>query len=213
MNERRLEVVVHNRETDLSSYIEAHRIDLENTVCTEFGFLGMLRSMDVLSHEQSAAIESMPGGVYPKVKQLFDFVIGMLEHKVLKFLEALENTHQKLISNYIRSKGKRRREYGDDRPLIMSTELNLIDQNWYELDTRLDIQAGLLNELFSKEVLSHQEKQSIKSTEQLLSITRRKNIADFKKFRRCLTDTKQQHIASLLMPQDTEGPLHFKAGV
>ena len=83
--------------------------------------------------------------------------------------------------------------------------IRLIQTNYRLLSEKLDLDNGLLSELYSKEVITHREMEAIKAektsydrNEKLLNILRRKSEAKFQQFIVALRATNMAELAAVL---------------
>lgn len=102
---------------------------------------------------------------------------------------------------------------GDDqlnanRPLTLA-ERHKIRTNSKFFEEYINLEDGLLDELFAADVISNYHKQSINASkvpfernQRLLSIIERRGVVQYKQFLQCLRITRQGHVAQVL---ETDG--------
>lgn len=196
---------------DRTAVIRKLSNDLIDTVDVHHGLIDLLFSRSVLTNRQIENIKSRPTD-FGRVKELLDCVARLDADKQEMFLVTLEKTQQRHVSNFIRMNG--RRSATDDWPLTQSRrEVETLDRLKSKLIELIDPRNGLLQELFSVGCINSRQKQKLEidvmsdaeRNELLLDILRRRSVADYYKFVRCLTVTKQHHVVSLLVPEVAAG--------
>jgi Caspase recruitment domain len=90
--------------------------------------------------------------------------------------------------------------------------------NWRTLLTSIQLNSGLIDEMFAKGCISIRQRNSITcqhpaeaSITKLLEIVYRKSLAAFDSFINCLKSTAQQHVAHLLTTDSGNNVLQFIA--
>jgi hypothetical protein len=79
-----------------------------------------------------------------------------------------------------------------------------LDINWRELTDSIQCDIAFIAALFSERCITLSQKTAIEQEEEpkrgeiLLSVIRRKSLAEFRIFLKCLEDTKQDHVLALL---------------
>ena len=83
--------------------------------------------------------------------------------------------------------------------------IQLIRTNYSVLSERIDTDSGLLAELYSKDVISHREMETVRAgrtlyhrNEELLNVLRRKDEAKFQQFVAALRATSMNELADML---------------
>ena len=90
-------------------------------------------------------------------------------------------------------------------PYNAPQHIKLIRMNYKALSERMDTDSGLLAELYSKDVISHREMETIKAgttsydhSEELLKVLMRKDEMKFQQFVAALRTTNQNELADML---------------
>jgi len=93
----------------------------------------------------------------------------------------------------------------DDLCPLDDQRLDSLTNNWTQLTEMIELQYGLLAELYSAKCVTARQKEHIlaaegssKQNDRLLNIMRRKSVADFKQFIKLLAKTGQHHLMALL---------------
>jgi hypothetical protein len=175
-----------------------HVIDLRN------GLIDVLRNKGVLSVEQVEVIRSRPTET-SEISLLLDYAVSLSGAGRKECLDALNETRQTHVANYLRARGSREATHGDDWPVLHDKSWEAVGQNWHRLIELVDTRCGLLDELLSVGCINDRHRESVMAEKTnsakndcLLSIMRRRSISDFKNFIQCLLKTKQHRVASLL---------------
>ena len=125
-------------------------------ITTQYGLLDVLVSNEVLTYGQVSLIKEKDSSSGQVIQLLEEITRQFLsEGRKEAFLNALDQTHQKHVSNYLRGKGKRAAEYGDDWPLYYGTESHSITVNNSKLIGLIDPRNGLMDEIFSAECINN----------------------------------------------------------
>jgi Caspase recruitment domain len=190
-----------------SSFITKETDNLTYVIATEYGLLDVLVSNGGLTYEQVYLIKEKDSHISEVRQLLQEITTKGQEGKKEAFLNALDQTGQKHVSNYIRGKGERAAEYGDDWPLYFCTAYSTIAAKYSKLAELLDPRNGLLDEMFSANCINKRQKHSIedeatdeKQTITLLQCIYRGSLASYNAFIHCLSRTKQHQVVSLLKP-------------
>ena len=192
----------------LSVDIGATTKELISLIDLESGLLAKLISNKVITHQQLDEINS-EANTANKISCLLRHVIPLTYEQHKSFLEALENTGQKHVANYIRSGGRRPESEYDvtDWPMSLAAneEIEKLDGSWSDLLELMDLGNGLMDELLTHQFVNTSQQQAIESqktdvakNERLLCILRRKSFTDYNIFVECVVRTNQSHIAALL---------------
>jgi len=199
---------------EISSNIEQFINELERIMDIQYRLFDRITSTNILSNDQITRIKEKDTN-RQKVRQFLEEVIKepFSDEKKTKFFEALDQTQQQHVSNFIRGKGQRVTEYKDDWPLLYCfTELQSMDTNKSSFIDLVDAKNGLLDELLTVGCIDHRKKHSVEASatdeaqnELLFEIIRRGSLANYRLFTQCLLETKQHPVLSLLEPNRAPG--------
>jgi hypothetical protein len=192
------------RET-LVAIIRTWREELKTFVDVEHGLLDQLVSHDVLTDDQVDLIQSKETHG-KQVGQLLDEIIQISSDQVIHFFQALDNTQQTHVSNFIRSNGCRAEECEENWPLQCDQRImRTLRQNRATLVELVDCDLGLLDVMLSEACISAQQSEYVKAAEtgskrneRLLRIVQRRSVNDFINFVKCLRQTKQNAAAAVI---------------
>lgn len=150
-----------------------------------------------------------------------DCILEYIRHKtrdeeVKDFMDALRNTEQSHVVNYILASGERLElNYGQERPLGVE-EMSRLRANGPFLLANLIITEVLLAKIVSSKCIKQQHLEHINSQKtqlnkivELLNILKRGSVAAFQKFIEALYDTRQDHVAEVLSKPGVAVPIHI----
>jgi flagellar biosynthesis chaperone FliJ len=127
-----------------------------------------------------------------------------------RFLEALNGAQQSHIAAYVKANGVYAAKDGDNWPLFASDKFILLQRSLEKLTDIIDVNCGLLDELFGEGVINNQQIRTMKNDQselrrnrELLEIMLRKSVGNFNRFIECLQRTNQHAAVSLLAPDVT----------
>lgn len=178
---------------------------IKSIIDVEHGLLDRMIDFDILTDDQMDTIKGESDKI---VDRLLELVARIPSEDVGHFFQALDDTQQTHVSNFIRANGCRAANYGDDWPLICNEELmKTLRRNRTTLIDLIDCNLGLLDEMLAagcinrrqNENVTHERTNSGKNG-RLLKIIKRGSVKDFNSFIRCLVKTKQDAAAALLAP-------------
>ena len=178
----------------------------------EDDLLVKLLSSAVLTNEQYERVKDQRTTL-KKIETLLAEILTELisDTSVTHFFLALDETHHKHVSNFIRSKGDYQEEFGDDWPL-RKQEMDRFDTGRDKIITNLDSVNGLLDEMFTVIGISKRLKgrlsdikDNAKRNEELCAVIRRGSRSSYVKFIECLKNTNQHQIVWIISPESSSG--------
>ena len=147
---------------DFSSFLKRKNHDLIFLMATQFGLLNVLESNQVLTVKQVSFIREKD--LYTsQVRLLLEEItrVTISTEKKEAFLNALDQTQHKHVDNYIRGRGKRAAEYGDDWPLLYCENgivPSRLSANKSKLVDLIDPRNGLLDEMLEVKCINNRQK-------------------------------------------------------
>ena len=127
-------------------------------MCSDF--LDVLVSIEVLTSEQFHFVQGKNTKT-DQVRQLLEEITGesLSDEKRKLFLNVVDQTQQKYVSNFIQGNGHRVAEHGDHWPLHECfTEVNRMRENRSRLSDLVDSRNGLLDEMFAAGCINSRQK-------------------------------------------------------
>jgi len=147
---------------EITSFIKRDMNNLMYMMKTQYGLLDELVSNNVLNTQQVSLIQEKDS-CSGKTRQLLEEITreSMSDETKETLFNALDQTQQKHVSNWIRGKGERVDEYGDLWPLWYSTEWRSMTANRSNLVTLIDPRNGLLDAMLSTDCVNVQQKHTV----------------------------------------------------
>jgi len=197
-------------EPNLGLFVKENIDKLAQIITTEFGLTYRLISGDKSMSSRTMADVERHFAYDDKATSLLYKICGRLDSKLhlQALFDALDLTHHRHVTNFIRGKGQRSADFGDNWPLRWCEAEELSFQNnRFNLAELIDSKNGLLNEMLALDCINDRMLQRIETyhtdtdrNEQLLAIVRRGSLADYNKFIQCLLQTHQHQVVSLIAP-------------
>lgn len=193
---------LYSRNAKLLNSLYSLRHELQTYIDIDHGLLDELEVRCVVSNEHIEVLRNKLT-IKQRVLRLFSYITVV---NMSQFIEALKNTQQCHIAEFIRKQGDLKAIIPGNWPMLAcKSKVDLIHQHWSELLSLLDAKTGLLQLLVNTGCLNFQHKEHIEGldsnmgrNEELLCIICRKSVIDYKKFLDCLLTTKQYYAARLL---------------
>ena len=172
------------------------------------GLLVCLRSRNVLNESEYNQLKTSmrnesKSHIEFNEELLFEYISPKIESCCKKFVEALQDSHQQHVVNFIMQAGE---EVFTDVRVLNRGEIDLINTQMFRLVKLIDShRIEFLYRLVSKDCITERQKENVekwpevqKKIDELLKILKRTSYKNFCEFKRCLHDTMEHRLGVTL---------------